>query len=299
MGIKFKKGYAHQLAGITAAVLVAAGMLAVPEVSAQVARTKHNLSTSYTAGNQGNRNNHLTGGTSDLTQICVFCHTPHGAATDKAPLWQRNIGPNGTGVTDLTSNGYQTYSSVNASASPTMDSPTRPVGSVSVACLSCHDGTQAINTLANYAGSGSKKWDDASIGGSWTGGTTTADGKLTGMPNLGKDLQNDHPIGVHYGGGLDATNAVSGTKDPAFRKVQSVPGGVNGTPVWYVESSGNSARDKKDIQLFTRKADPVADTGDLTPYVECSSCHDPHMDEKLFLRVTAEGSQICLACHDK
>lgn len=295
MRIKFKKGYAQHLASVAATMLVAVGILAVPQASAQVAKTKHNLSTSFTAGEQGARNNFLTGGNTNLTQICVFCHTPHGAASDKAPLWQRNVGPDGGGDVTLSATGYQTYSSVNAST--TMDSPTRPIGSVSVACLSCHDGTQAINTLANYAGSGSKKWDDASIGGSWTGGTAPA-GKLTGMPNLGKDLQNDHPIGIYYGGGLDATNAVSGTKDPAFRKIQSVPGGVNGASVWYVEASGNSARDKKDIQLFTRGA--AADgTGAETPYVECSSCHDPHMDEKLFLRVTAEGSAICLACHDK
>lgn len=296
MRIKFKKGYAQHLASVAATMLVAVGILAVPQASAQVAKTKHNLSTSFTAGEQGARNNFLTGGNTNLTQICVFCHTPHGAATDKAPLWQRAIGPDGLGDVTLSTTGYQTYSSVAASRSTTMDSATLPIGSVSVACLSCHDGTQAINTLANYAGSGSKKWNDASIGGAWTGGTTVND-KLTGMPNLGKDLQNDHPIGIHYGGGLDATNAVSGTKDPAFRKVQSVPGGVNGSPVWYVEASGNSARDKKDIQLFTRGADGTS--GADTPYVECSSCHDPHMDEKLFLRVTAEGSAICLACHDK
>lgn len=297
MAIQFKKGFAHRLAAATAVTLVAVGVLSVPDASAQVANTKHNLSGAYTEGVQGARNNFLNDPTQ--TQICVFCHTPHGAATDKAPLWQRNVGPNGSGTSDLTA--YATYSSTNAGGaiqSTTMDSPSRPIGSVSVACLSCHDGTQAINTLANYPGSGSV----AFAAGKWTESTTT-NGKFKSdvMPNLGTDLKNDHPIGIHYGGGLDPANTVSGTKDPMFRKVLSVPGGVNGQPVWYVEASGNTARDKKDIQLFTRAADPTNATtpGDPTPYVECSSCHDPHMNEKLFLRVTAEGSAICLACHDK
>lgn len=292
MAMQFKKGFAHKIATATAATLVAVGVLSVQNASAQVANTKHNLSGAYTAGVQGARINYLNDPAQ--TQICVFCHTPHGAATDKAPLWQRQVGPNGSGSTDLAA--YPTYSSTSATVkSSTMDSPTRAIGSVSVACLSCHDGTQAINTLANYPGSGSTAFT-----GSWVDGSTTGGKFKAGvMPNLGTDLKNDHPIGIHYGGGLDATNTVSGTKDPMFRKVQEVPGGVNGQKVWYVEASGNTARDKKDIQLFTRPADPDTPTTDPTPYVECSSCHDPHMDEKLFLRVTAEGSAICLACHDK
>jgi predicted CXXCH cytochrome family protein len=40
-------------------------------------------------------------------------------------------------------------------------------------------------------------------------------------------------------------------------------------------------------------------TGSEVPFIECSSCHDPHTTNPLFLRVSNEGSRLCLTCHDK
>lgn len=291
MRINIGKGM-RQLAGLTATMLLAVGV--VGTAGAQVVLTKHNLSASQDDGaggttNQGARNNYTT----DTQQVCVFCHTPHGAATDKAPLWQRS-------VKDATF--YKTYSSTAASTqSPTMDSDTnQPIGSVSVACLSCHDGTQAINTLANAPGSGGL---NTTIGG-WTAATASLDAnkKIIGTWNLGgdgsvagadagADLRNDHPIGVAYSGGVTGAGKTTLT-DTAFRAVKYTQ--INTKDVWYVDVDADNTRDKTDIQLFTR--DPG--TGNQ-PFVECSSCHDPHMNAKLFLRQTADGSKICLACHDK
>ena len=292
MATTIRKGLAHRAASVTAVMLLALGALGVQNASAQVAKTKHNLSNTQDAGtNQSARVNY----TADTEQVCVFCHTPHGAKTEKAPLWQRT-------VSDATA--YTTYSSTAGSISPTMDAVNRPIGSVSIACLSCHDGTQAINVLANAPGSGGM---DTAIG-NWTrGATLDADFKLAGAVKLDKDLQNDHPIGIVYGGGVDTKTGGYKTADEAFVEPKHVS--VNNKSVWYVDNSTGAAdtvagsRDKRDIALFTRAkvTGTNADTTtlDFQPYVECSSCHDPHLNEKLFLRVTPDGSKICLACHIK
>lgn len=293
MATTIRKGLAHRAVSMAAVMLLALGALGVQDASAQVAKTKHNLSkTQDTGTKQDARNNY----SADTEQVCVFCHTPHGAKSDKAPLWQRNIDAAST---------YSTYSSTGSS--PTMDAATdRAIGSVSIACLSCHDGTQAINVLANAPGAGGK--DGAML--NWTrgnsGATMNADYTLAGTVRLDKDLQNDHPIGIIYGGGVDAKSGGYSTIDPQFVEPKHVS--INSKSVWYVDNTSGEAdigtvvgsRDKRDIALFTRdKA-----TGDTTtlayqPYVECSSCHDPHLNEKLFLRVTPDGSKICLACHIK
>ena len=120
----------------------------------------------------------LGGVPGDNNEICVYCHTPHGAAAD-APLWNKN----------LTTGGFTDYSST------TIDGAILAVGSVSIACLTCHDGTQATDAVINAPGTG------AGLG--FTNGTgTTTLGTLASQAsfaNLGKDLSNDHPIGIQYG----------------------------------------------------------------------------------------------------
>ena len=67
-------------------VSLAAGLAAVGSLQADrladIARTKHNLSVS------GPGQTRATG----ETEVCVFCHTPHGAsASPGAPLWNRQM----------------------------------------------------------------------------------------------------------------------------------------------------------------------------------------------------------------
>lgn len=252
---------------------------------AGIANTKHNLGS--TAGNPG------TNKTTGTAEICVFCHTPHGADTSApVPLWNKKL-PSGAG--------YTTYASMN---SQSIDGEILAVGSVSLACLSCHDGAQAMDNILNAPGSGGY---DSTGGGAtgrgwtWSGGVT--DGKLnTGITNLGTDLQNDHPIGIEYcGGGVqgNGSGGITGTcKDADFKA--PVAKLVNGQTVFYVDVNSNSTREKTDIALFSRVF-----AGSVTrPSVECASCHDPHVEQKSasevhFMRQPTAGSAICLACHVK
>ena len=96
-------------------------------------------------------------------QICLACHAPHNNLSTTGLLWNH---------TESTAT-YTVY------ASPTMSStPTQPAGT-SKLCMSCHDGTIAVDS---YGGA--------------TGGTliTSIDPNLS----FGTSLGNDHPISFPY-----------------------------------------------------------------------------------------------------
>ncbi|MDJ0807218.1 MAG: cytochrome C, partial [Gammaproteobacteria bacterium] len=103
-------------------------------------------------------------------EICIVCHTPHNAdiSVADAPLWNH----------ELTTTVFELYDSPTFDGSTTI---TDPAGS-SVLCLSCHDGTVALD----------------SFGG--TTGTTIIGGRY----NLGETLLDDHPISFTYDAALVA-----------------------------------------------------------------------------------------------
>ncbi len=96
-------------------------------------------------------------------QLCVFCHTPHGATTTDAPLWNHTE----------TSASFQAYQS--GSLTATVGSP----NGVSKLCLSCHDGTVGIDAYGTQTGVPTMITNDR--------------GAL-----IGTDLRNDHPVSFTY-----------------------------------------------------------------------------------------------------
>lgn len=116
-------------------------------------------------------------------QICLVCHTPHNAdvSVTNAPLWNH----------ETTVATFTTYNSA------TMQATTGQPDASSKLCLSCHDGTVAVD---NFGGE--------------TGGTHI----LTGRTLIGTDLSDDHPLSFVYdaalssadGGLFDPTNTNSG-----------------------------------------------------------------------------------------
>lgn len=115
-------------------------------------------------------------------EICVVCHTPHNADTSvaEAPLWNHAV----------TTADFTVYSS------PTFDGgPSGQPGGASRLCLSCHDGTVAL---------------DAFGGGAGTAGNVIAPGDAA---YIGIDLSNDHPISFIYDSALATSDG--GLADPA------------------------------------------------------------------------------------
>jgi len=276
------------------ALALATLMCGIPYAIGGIANTRHNLSST------GNVNNvRATAGTDE---ICVFCHTPHAAvAAAPAPLWNKSVPAAG---------GYTTYATLN---STTIDGTFTTVGSVSLACLSCHDGTQAMDNIINAPGSGGY---NATGGGAlglsytWSSGSVLGrvdiDGKMTNaattLTMLGTDLSNDHPIGIQYcGGGPTSTAPATACKGAIDFKAPS-NATINGNVVWWVDTAVGVAntREKSDIMLYSRAFGAAT-----SPSVECASCHDPHVEGGIgnagatFLRVSNTGSGVCLSCHIK
>ncbi len=132
-----------------------AGVFA-PGSAVNITNSRHNLSTTNTldtnsvqgsagTGPNGTSVIDINGNVVGTNQICVFCHTPHGFnAVQSGPLWNKAVNASAT---------YSVYNT-GTNVSSTFDADTPSIGSVSLACLSCHDGTQAMDNMINGAGSG-------------------------------------------------------------------------------------------------------------------------------------------------
>jgi hypothetical protein len=299
-------------------------MPGVPMTS--IADSYHNLGSTNiraTTPNGGVPANHSL----DTAEICVFCHTPHGGDNTAAvPIWNRQLNSPAS---------YIRYSSLGTS---TFDATEAPIGSVTIACLSCHDGTQAIDSVINAPGSGGYNPDGQRIGTNFGGADVGAQAQLADsiVQNLTTDLSNDHPVSMQYGGGgISLQNPTGPTDDPDFTAAgnpalhpqgftlnnMTAPPTAAITTLWWIErysesiSSGN--RDRVDVMLYTRLESETGVTGGEQPFVECGSCHDPHnVDNPTFLRVSNGipaalepdfpdaispdfGSALCLTCHIK
>lgn len=298
------------LKGLVALALSVGAGQAAAQATQGILASRHNLSTS----NQFADGNRVTGAGA-TAEVCVFCHTPHAAApapagTEQPPLWNKRLQSGAT------------YTLYNTAVSSTIQGAVLPVGSISVACLSCHDGTQAMDNIVNAPGSGGLIADGGAAAGrtgaAWTWATNTparvtAEGALLGVANMGTDLRDDHPIGVQFaGGGYSVATPAGPGVDADFRAATTAT--INGSQVWWVNTGAGqtASREKGDIWLYSRNFGSVA-TPNVGPSVECGSCHDPHVTPgqdvdgaagtrvagATFLRVSNDGSAVCLACHNK
>jgi len=114
-------------------------------------------------------------------EICIVCHTPHNAISpDDGPLWNRSVA--------ATTN-YTLYSPNTTPGSDLQGIFATSVGGVSKLCLSCHDGTIAIDAFGGQTGSVEIDTINASanIGG----------GVISGPDGSG-DLSDDHPVAFTY-----------------------------------------------------------------------------------------------------
>lgn len=191
---------------------------------------------------------------------CQVCHIPHAAApanAANAPLWNHAVATNATTE-------YVTY---DQAGSPTFNALGLNVmlGS-SVACLSCHDGSIAINQAygtTTFNGNGGAGTNVPS----WAVVTyDPGDGKFD---SGGKDLTRNHPIGISYSAAYSAANA-----------------------------NGNNELNPVTGIMNTMLKGSTFD-------MECDSCHDIHQTEGASatapdsLIVTVNGGALCLTCHNK
>lgn len=261
----------------------------VPSVLEDIRNTKHNLSSIPPAGIQRNVY------TEQTTEICIFCHTPHGASAEAAstitaPLWNRNLSTARYILYDqIWSTSFEGYE-VNP------PKPNAPTG-YSRLCLSCHDGTIALGSVVNPPGSGALSPPMDMIyptGQSPAGGAGTipvGSGAATGDTRfIGTNLQNDHPISFVYDSALAARDEELVDPGPALVPPAKVGDTTPISPLRRYPGANLSRFDS----------------------VQCTSCHNPHAKTyPKFLRASyynndpadpnypAESKILCLYCHDK
>lgn len=265
-----------------------AALLAIVPSSAPAA-TVANYVAGNVAGGIGDTRHNLgsTGrvlSATNTTGICVFCHTPHhsnqGGVNGLAPLWNR-----GTAAPTA-------YTAYGTTIGGTFIDNT-DVGGSTLACLSCHDGVITFDNIVNAPGKGGvtaggldRGWsfqmpipvfgmpspvvDHFTLSALSCGACHGADqiGRLT----IGQDLSNDHPVSVPYTTGrasLRATNTIINSID--------LTTGLAASAVTYMD--GNLAQNRWAVKGFISDTATIADLL-RNGKVECSSCHDPHFDNK-------------------
>ncbi len=218
------------------------------------------------------------GGVKDTdTRTCAYCHTPHHAAAPGqmvdvqvggatvsyevySPLWSRTL-----------SNGnYDQY--VSATFNPALDGKAYdPMMGPSRLCMSCHDGSIAVDSYYGKTGTVAQRGDDLM---NYFGSNHFAIGGSYG-------LANDHPVGFVY------TDMQSDTIKYELKGVTSTF--IGGT--------------KSILSVLT-------DIPGVGAVMTCASCHDVHNGPAVLNKTPASGrgyfllasqtdSALCLSCHDK
>ena len=263
-------------------------LFAPPAWAAQdVVNTRHNLSVSGPGT--------IKSGT--ITQVCVFCHTPHSAvSTLSAPLWNRAE----------TAETYITYDSSTLSATTPIGQPSGK----SRLCLSCHDGTVALGAMANPP-----------IG---VVNDMTATFLASGDRGfLDTDLSDDHPISFDYDATLHGLNPeladpagidlplegaqlqCSTCHDPhekdlaPFLKKTTANGELCTTchakTDWLGSTHQASTAAVAAADLDSRRPEWVAST---VAGNACLSCHAPHNAANPERLIAKDGENTCYGCHD-
>jgi len=185
-------------------------------------------------------------------EICVVCHTPH--ASDEtvalAPLWNHEV----------TASTFTMYDS--GTSSPSFDGTTEAVtNGVSVLCLSCHDGSVAIDSFGG------------ATGGDLIGATGASRNIGESVATVG-NLKNDHPISFVY--------TESATDSGMFDSTTAVTIG-SGTRT----NTGTIASEML--------------SGGKVQCTSCHDVHNNYVNAEnhKLLKISMTASALCLTCHNK
>jgi Zn-finger protein len=245
-----------------------------------------------------------------MGRVCVYCHAPHhaivkstaGAGADQLPLWNHTI-------PTVAFTPYAWATPDNLTVNGQSFAITDPLAGPSRLCMSCHDGTIAVDQHGSAM-------QDAG---------TTVVGSVTssfdrGRANLTQDLSNTHPIGFDYNMIANARNA-------------GAAGGVDGNgnsfgseivrSVYRFATKITLSQTQGKYNLIERNgAKQIEDVLYNGNIMTCATCHEVHNKENAtqepftgganqnvlnttqdtpnyFLYAKQKDSLICLSCHVK
>jgi len=195
---------------------------------------------------------------SDYGNPCVYCHLPPNESDTDTEAYG---GIDGWNRFSPTTDHYQLYQS------SSIDARIQSPNSVSLLCLSCHDGTMAMDMIL-FKPAQFRSKEDASLHMKMNGANEITscgkchDGNIAhdiSPKVIGTELIDDHPISLEYGG--------LNWRDRDFKLPQQAVGFNNGVRLY----NGN---------------------------VECASCHDIHNSTNDLL-LTVQRDILCDTCHTK
>jgi len=206
--------------------------------------------------NDGDGNTATGAGWNQREEVCRVCHVPHDHNLNTQSYWTKGLLWNHA-TTAVTL--WEPYDS------GTMDATVGDPSGPSLLCLSCHDGTVAIDTFDKFATTAINITTQYRPDGAYQ-----VPGPAVPLFGGNRDLRGTHPISMTYEFPTDTD-----LNDPAATAM--------GT-------SGNIA--------------DVLDGTGATATVECSSCHDVHDSDAVInthlLRVSNNpSSDLCTTCHIK
>ena len=186
------------------------------------------------------------------TNVCNECHNVHHAPdATKAPLW-------------IHTPSAQTFKTYDQGDSETYSGTPITLGT-SKACLSCHDGSVAINSQDSLSA--------GTVNTTISGGTPVfikSSAIVIEVNGTVDDLTHMHPIGLNYATAR-STLAAGELNNPSAQVA-----GAGGSITQVMLKSGN---------------------------VECSSCHDIHRTQGASassgIFTIVSGQSLCLTCHNK
>ncbi len=194
------------------------------------------------------------------TSLCGYCHAAHVPVTGIArPLWVR--------ASQTSKNFGAPYSNPNS-----LDANVLPVQSTdnySSFCLSCHDGSAMFTEAAYTEG----KRPRAATGKLWADYENATVSHEANVVSGEFNLAHIHPVNFDY----NAARAL----DP-----QGLYAAQSATYVW----SGPNA---------TTPGAPITSVRLFDGYMQCSSCHNPHMKTGIGLVYSSAYGKLCVSCHQK
>lgn len=164
-------------------------------------------------------------------EICIACHTPHNADTTvaDAPLWNHEV----------TAGPWTPYTSA------TLDATVGDPDGISKLCLSCHDGSVALDSFGGQTGSNF----------------------ISGDELLGTDLTNDHPLSFTYNAALATTDGE--LFDPTV-KTTALGGTIQADLLFSDQVECASCHDVHNSDAVDEHLLRITDAGSAI----CLTCHD-------------------------
>lgn len=196
---------------------------------------------------------------SDPNSVCGVCHAPHNASFNVVPLW----------IHTTTESSFTLYQSNNVAGSKLNAQVTSPIGGVSLACLSCHDGTVAVNSYA-----GGLKGSSSIM--------------VTNSARIGTDLRHTHPISFEYSPSLVAADGfLNDATDPVLEPDSGI---------------FNAGADTSIRSLLLAGGDRVECSSCHDVHNQIGTPYDITTNPKLVKIVGTQGgkgSLLCRSCHIK